>query len=164
MNRSDVLLTECMRLGMNVRGDVPVDQIETILETATIPVRIACMTPGEKLWMLSLWFLYRDGKLHCATSKQADVIRYLTANEHVAFEISTNDPPYSGVRGNGETSIADDPNKELLRTLLERYLGSTKTPLARRLLSDDREEVTISIEPSVVFGWDYSDRMSGTSD
>lgn len=43
--------------------------------------------------MLSLWFKYRDGNLHCATSKGADVVWYLDHDEHVAFEVSTDAPP-----------------------------------------------------------------------
>lgn len=144
---------------MQIRGDLELAAIEDFLTAQTIPIRIACHTPGEELWMLSLWFLYRDGLLQCATSKQADVVRYLDHDDGVAFEISTNEPPYRGVRGRGTASVHDDPEKALLRELLDRYLGGTDSSLGNRLLSEKREEVAIRIDPAVVFGWDFSERM-----
>lgn len=146
---------------MEVRGSLDRDEIESFLESATIPVRIACRTPSEHLWMLSLWFRYRNGHLQCATARHADVVAYLEHDRRVAFEISTNDPPYRGVRGRGSASISDDPEKALLRELLERYLGDTDTPTGRRLLSDERDEVTITVDPELVYGWDFTERMQG---
>ena len=144
---------------MHVRGDLDRGEIEQLLDDLTVPVRIACRTPGDHPWMLSLWFRYRDERLLCATAKRADVVRYLEYDDQVAFEVSTNDPPYKGVRGRGRATVRDDPEKALLRELLHQYLGSTETPLGNRLLREDREEVTISIDPAVVFGWDFTERM-----
>ena len=145
---------------MNIRGDLDRATIEQFLHEHTIPVRIACRTAGDRPWMLSLWYRYRDGGLECATWKQADVVRYLEHDDQVAFEVSTNDPPYRGVRGRGNATVQDDPEKALLRDLLERYLGETDTRLGNRLLQEDREEVTIRIDPAVVFGWDFTERMT----
>ena len=101
-----------------------------------------------------------DWRLRCATSATADVVSFLEGDPGVAFEISTNDPPYTGVRGRGTASIDHDSGTETLRALLERYLGDTESELARELLDDEREEVTITVEPAVVYGWDFSDRMA----
>ena len=145
---------------MRIRGSLTREDVESLLEEAVIPLRIACQTPAANLWMLSLWFRYRDGRLLCATSADADVVSYLEHDDRLAFEVSTNDPPYRGVRGHGRATITPDPGKDLLRELADRYLGSVETPLARRLLSGDREEVTIEIEPAVVYGWDFTERMA----
>jgi nitroimidazol reductase NimA-like FMN-containing flavoprotein (pyridoxamine 5'-phosphate oxidase superfamily) len=138
------------------------DQSETeaFLDSATVPLRLSCHARSDSLWMLSLWFLYRDGAFWCATSASADVVTYLGSDDRVAFEISTNDPPYKGVRGNGTATVDADPEKTLLRELLERYLGGTDSELAGRLLSPDREEVTIRIEPKRLYTWDFTDRMA----
>ncbi|MFC4988156.1 pyridoxamine 5'-phosphate oxidase family protein [Saliphagus infecundisoli] len=146
---------------MNVRGTLEPDEVETFLEETTVPVRLSCRTPGGRLWMVSLWFRFREGVLECATSADADVVSFLAADSHVAFEVSTNDPPYRGVRGNGTATISPDPEKEVLGDLLERYLGTTESDLADRLLDPDRREVRIEIEPETVAGWDYTDRMGG---
>lgn len=163
---------------MDVRGSRSQDEIERFLTEQTVPVRVSCRTPsadrnGESdtddarpelstgpLWMLSLWYRYEDGAIRCSTAESADVVRYLRRDPGVAFEISTNEPPYRGVRGNGTAEIDHDPDKELLRNLLDRYLGTTDSQLARRLLDEKRSEVTITIAPNVVYGWDYTDQMS----
>jgi nitroimidazol reductase NimA-like FMN-containing flavoprotein (pyridoxamine 5'-phosphate oxidase superfamily) len=134
--------------------------VAAYLDAARIPVRIATRTPGGGLWMLSLWFRREDDALLCATSASADVVAYLDADPEVAFEVSDNDPPYRGVRGNGTATVTPDPEKDVLRSLLDRYLGGTDTPLGRRLLGGDREEVQIRIDPERIHSWDYSDRMA----
>jgi nitroimidazol reductase NimA-like FMN-containing flavoprotein (pyridoxamine 5'-phosphate oxidase superfamily) len=130
------------------------------LEDATVPVRLACRTPNGGLWMLSLWFRYDDGAVHCATSADADVVSYLEANPSIAFEISDNEPPYRGVRGAGTATIDPDEDRELLLSLFERYLGGTDNALADRLLVEDREEVHVRVDPTKCYTWDFSDRMS----
>lgn len=131
------------------------------LAEAAIPLRLACRTPAGRLWQVALWFRYRDGRFECATSADADVVGFLRAEPGVAFDVSTNEPPYRGVRGYGTAAIDPEGGKELLATLLERYLGGTDSPLARRLLSDDREEVRVEVDPERVHAWDYSARMAG---
>ncbi|MFC7232915.1 pyridoxamine 5'-phosphate oxidase family protein [Saliphagus sp. GCM10025308] len=145
---------------MKIRGSLSRAEIDDYLDEETIPLRLACHTPADRLWMLSLWFQYRDGVLQCATGADADVVRYLEHDSSVAFEVSTNDPPYAGVRGSGTATIDPNPQKAVLRELLERYLGGTDSKLARSLLEKDRNEVTITVDPDVVYGWDFSERMA----
>lgn len=144
----------------SVRGSWSEDRLATFLESAVQPLRLACQTPTDRLWLVTLWFVYRDGAFLCATSRNADIVEFLEADPHVAFEVSTNDLPYRGVRGNGTVHVAADPEKALLTDLLERYMGGTDSPLAEQLLAADREEVRLTIEPDILTTWDYSDRMS----
>lgn len=144
-----------------VRGPWSRSELETFLAETPVPLRLACRTPNGRLWQVSLWVAYRDGLFCCATGRGADIVAFLEADPDVAFEVSTNEPPYRGVRGNGSATIAPDPEKALLRDLLERYLGGTDSALADRLLAADREEVRIEIEPDRLVTWDYSDRMPG---
>lgn len=137
--------------------------VEAFLDDATVPIRLACHRGGDDLWMVSLWFHY-DGAFHCATGADADVVGWLREDDHVAFEVSTNDAPYRGVRGNGTVELARDDDKELLRSLMERYLGSTDHGLGKKLLRDDREEVHLTLRPERVYSWDFSGRMPGRDD
>lgn len=134
-------------------------EVAAFLETATVPIRLACHTPAGGLWMLSLWYRYADGTISCATGADAEVVTYLREDADVAFEVSVNEPPYRGVRGAGTARIEPDTDKQLLRSLLERYLGGTDSVLAKRLLSPDRSEVRILIDPSRLYSWDFSGRM-----
>jgi hypothetical protein len=140
------------------------EAVADFLADATIPVRLACRTPSGRLWQVALWFRHRDGRLACATSAEADLVGFLREHPGVAFDVSTNEPPYRGVRGYGTTAVEPDPGKALLRDLLERYLGGTDSALADRLLADDREEVRVYVEPERVHSWDYSERMAGAVD
>ncbi len=133
--------------------------VEAFLQEATIPVRLATRRPDGSLWPVTLWYRYRDGALECATGSNAAVVRFLRREPAVGFDISTNDVPYRGIRGTGTVEIAPDEDKAVLRALIERYLGDTDSPLATRLLDDDREEVRIRIEPREIYSWDYSERM-----
>jgi nitroimidazol reductase NimA-like FMN-containing flavoprotein (pyridoxamine 5'-phosphate oxidase superfamily) len=148
-------------------GPWSADETATFLRESTVPVRLACRTPADRLWMLSLWYEWVEGddgpELCCATSASADVVGFLRANDDVAFEVSTNDPPYRGVRGRGTATIEPDEEKTLLRTLLERYLGGTENELATFLLDADREEVRIRVTPARLHSWDYTDRMRDVS-
>lgn len=144
---------------VTVTGAWSRDEVERFLRSATVPLRLGCRRPDGDPWMLSLWYRYVDGVFECATSASADVVGFLDHDPAVAFEISTNDPPYKGVRGNGRVTVAPDDEKEVLRALLDRYLDGTDSPLAERLLSPDRREVTITIHPDRLHTWDYSHRM-----
>lgn len=139
------------------------DGVAEFLGRTTVPVRLGCRTPADRPWIVSLWYEYRDGELVCATARDAAVVGYLEHDSEVAFEVSTNDPPYRGVRGNGTARIEPDDGLAVLRALLERYLGGTDSALADRLLTDDRDEVAIRIEPAKVYSWDFSGRMRDVS-
>jgi len=135
-------------------------EMTAFLDAETVPIRVACRTPAGGLWMLSLWYRYRDGRFEMATSASADVVRYLEADDGVAFEVSVNDPPYCGVRGAGTATVTPDEDKALLEDLFERYLGGTDNELASKLLREDREEVRIALDPTTLYTWDYGDRMA----
>ena len=134
-------------------------EAETFLDAAVVPLRLGCHNPGGGLWMLSLWYRYEDGEIQCATSKDADVVRFLRENDDVCFEVSTNRPPYMGVRGAGEAAIDGGRGKPTLRALVDRYLGTMEAEMAQWLLRDEREEVAISIEPDRLYTWDFTPRM-----
>lgn len=111
------------------------------------------------MWIVTLWFRYRDGFLECATQDSSALVRFLAHDAEVAFDISTNQIPYRGIRGTGTATVSPDSEKEVLRDLTRRYLGETDSSLAKWLLSEQRSEVSIQIEIREVYSWDYSDRM-----
>lgn len=149
---------------VRVTGAWSRSEAEAFLETTTVPIRLACHTPAGGLWMLSLWYRYDEGTIACATSADAEIVRYLRHDPGVAFEVSVNQPPYRGVRGAGTARIEPDSEKTLLRALFDRYLGGTDSELAETLLAEEREEVRILIDPERLYSWDFSDRMPAADD
>lgn len=133
--------------------------IETYLESIRIPLRLACTTESGWPMAVSLWFKHQNGHLICATQKSAKVVSYLKNNRRCAFEIAGDLPPYCGVRGQAIAEIDEKIGAEILEELLERYLGSTDSALARNLLTKRNDEVAIILKPVNLFTWDFSNRM-----
>ena len=147
---------------VTLTGDLSRDEVDALLDETTVPVRIACHTTDGYPWIVTLWYVRRGDDLYCATSANAQVVEYLRSDSYVAFDVSTNDPPYRGVRGHGNTTLKADPDKALLRELVERYLGDADSRLARRLLSPERDEVRVRVSPERLHAWDYTERMRGS--
>jgi nitroimidazol reductase NimA-like FMN-containing flavoprotein (pyridoxamine 5'-phosphate oxidase superfamily) len=134
-------------------------QLEDFLQDSRLPIRIATQREDGSLWIVALWYRYQNGSFECATGATSQLVRFLDRDSKVAFDISTNHPPYRGVRGNGTTTISSDKPKTTLRALIEQYLGDTQSDLAKWLLSDERDEVRIQIHPNQIYSWDYANRM-----
>ena len=131
-------------------------QLEEFLDEASIPIRLAVHRGDGSLWMVALWYRYQNGAFECATPADAAVVTFLRSDSAVAFDISTNDPPYRGVRGHGSASLSPYEGQETLRAVIDRFVGEKTSPLAEQLLIDVDEVVRIRIQPLEMFSWDYS--------
>lgn len=136
------------------------DEVATFLQGVTIPIRIATRRADGSIWPVTVWYRYRDGQFECATHADSALVGLVKGEPDVGFDVSTNDVPYSGVRGNGRVTVSSEGAHEVLRDLVERYLGGTDSSLARGLLDADREEVLLRIDPAEIYSWDYGDRMA----
>lgn len=144
----------------NFTGAWTADEVTSFLQETTVPIRIATRRSDGSLWPVTVWYRYRDGVFECATQESADLVSILKKNKTVGIDVSTNDVPYSGVRGTGTATISRDGGRDVLSDLVQRYLGGTDSSLAERLLTEDREEVLIRIDPDEIYSWDYSDQMN----
>ena len=149
---------------MEYQGQWDKTEVADFLEESTIPIRLSFISSDDKPWMLSLWYQFQDGELICATEKNANVVQHLTERPYCAFEISTNEAPYKGVRGKGDVTIEPDEEFQQLRQLVDRYIGTEETSFREWLLGRDVEEVKIRIQPEKIYSWDYSDRMKELSE
>lgn len=136
------------------------ERIEAHLRETAIPLRLACATPSGHPQLLSLWYLWRDGALWCATSPGARVVRLVERDPRCGFEVAADAPPYRGVRGRGSATLYRTRGAEVLGALLDRYQGGRDTKLARWLLARAASEVAIRIEPLALASWDFSARMT----
>jgi len=141
------------------RGAWSEDEVESFLHETTVPIRIATRRSDGSLWPVTVWYRYRDGVFECATQAGAALVTILRNEPGVGFDVSTNEVPYRGIRGSGVATVSRDGGSDVLRELVERYLGGTDSSLARYLLSDDRDEVRIRIDPREIYSWDYTERM-----
>ena len=139
-------------------GPWGVEAIERHLRDMVIPVRIATMGASGPL-VQSLWFVYADDALWCATQADAVIVRRLVADPRCGFEVAPDEPPYRGGRGNGRATIVPEAAGEILPTLIARYLGPTPTGLGEGLMSRIDSEVAVRIDDLAVSSWDFSARM-----
>lgn len=134
--------------------------LEQYLTRAEIPLRLSCISNTGWPVVLSLWYLYEDGHLFCATPQVAKVVSYVMEEPRCAFEIASDRPPYCGVRGRALATIEPDRGLEILERLLVRYMGGTDNELAQRLLGRSQAEVAIRLTPQSHHTWNFSERMA----
>lgn len=133
---------------------------EDFLRAAAIPLRLTCLRRDGWPLVLSLWFLYDEGALYCATGSGAHVVRYLRDDPRCGFEIASDHPPYCGVRGRALAEIRPAEGDVILRRLLQRYIHDLDHPLARSLLARVDDEVALRLEPQSLHVWNFSTRMT----
>jgi hypothetical protein len=138
-------------------GPWTADEVRGHLADARIPLRLA--SSGTFPLVQSLWFVFDDDALWCATQADSVVARRLARDDHCGFEVCADQPPYRGVRGTGRARIVPAAAADVLPQLIARYVGDEPTPLSQWLLSRLDTEVAIRVGDLTVTSWDYSGRM-----
>ncbi len=133
--------------------------LANFIEASRTPLRIACNTSQGFPLIVPLWFLFDQQAFWCVTHKDAKLLKHLQKDQRVGFEIANNEPPYAGARGHGVVQLIPEKGAELLPKLLARYRIREESRLARWLISRAEDEVAIRLDPHVINGWDYGQRM-----
>lgn len=128
-----------------------------------IPLRLACVAETGWPLVLSLWYIFEEDSLWCATRQGARLVSDLRRNQRCGWEIASDSMPYCGLRGQAEAFIVTERGPEILERLLLRYLGTLEAPLAHRLRGRAEPEVAIHLQPVTLAAWNYARRMPGTS-
>lgn len=144
---------------MKIRGPWDIATAERWLQQCEIPIRLACTGKDGFPRVVSVWFKYSDGEFLSVSHRDSSLVKLLGASPKVGFEVSPNEPPYHGVRGQGLATLGSEGAGDVLRSVIERYLGDGNSALAQWLLSREDEEVLIRVRPERFFSWDYRDRM-----
>jgi nitroimidazol reductase NimA-like FMN-containing flavoprotein (pyridoxamine 5'-phosphate oxidase superfamily) len=134
-------------------------EIGQFLATAEIPVRLACLGSGGAPLLCSLWFLWDEDAIWCATPRGARLATLLAKDPRCAFEIAGDLMPYRGVRGQGLARLSRADGPAVLLRLIDRYLHTRESAFARWLISRQTDEVAVRIEPEWLTAWDFSARM-----
>ncbi len=134
--------------------------VETFLRELKIPLRLSCVSETGWPTVLSLWYLFEEGSIFCATPENARVVSFLRAEPRCSFEVASDQPPYCGVRGKAIAVIDRGRGVEILERLLLRYMGGMDNALAKQLLGRSEPEVAIRLEPQTFYTWDFTSRMA----
>jgi nitroimidazol reductase NimA-like FMN-containing flavoprotein (pyridoxamine 5'-phosphate oxidase superfamily) len=146
---------------MHSKGPWSAAEIDRFLSVWRIPARLAVNGASGHPVLASLWFAHQDGTLWCATQRDSSIAASLTRDPRCAFEIAPEARPYHGVRGQALASLHEDRGEEILRRLIERYLGDATSRFAGWLLRRAKSETAIALSPLTISSWDYRKRMGG---
>jgi nitroimidazol reductase NimA-like FMN-containing flavoprotein (pyridoxamine 5'-phosphate oxidase superfamily) len=72
------------------------------LVNLVVPLRLTCVTSTGWPMIVPLWFIFLNDRFYRATPENAKIIRYIKKDPKCAFDISTENPPYRGIRGQGK--------------------------------------------------------------
>jgi hypothetical protein len=143
---------------IEVSGPWDYAKTSTFLSQIEIPIRVASSGSRGPI-VQSLWFDFDEDALWCATQASSILVKRLTANNEIGFEVSGDIAPYSGVRGTGVASIHPELAGEVLQRLIKKYQGEDETDFSRWLLSRLDKEVAIKITALTLVSWDFTGRM-----
>ncbi len=133
-------------------------EVERFLLDSRVPLRLSFESRNGPI-IVPLWFAYRSSRLISCSPEDSMLVRSLHASPVVAFDVSTNDLPYRGIRGRGRATCTATADNTQLEALLTRYVGNTEGRLAQWLLNRSGRESIIVIEPVWLTSWDFSERM-----
>lgn len=150
-------------MNIDISGPWQRRQIDQYLAATRLPFRLACVGEDGFPRVVSVWYRYADGVFYCATHRDSHLARLLARNPRVGFEVSTNEPPYHGVRGQGLAELQEAGGADTLRELIDRYLGDSNVSLGRWLMSRAEEELLLRVEVQRFYSWDYRKRMESVA-
>lgn len=134
-------------------------ELAAFLQRSRAPLRLACNGGSGCPVLASLWYLEDAGRLWCASPTSARVVELLRADPRCAFEVSEQEAPYHGMRGQGVAELDEDAGAEVLERLIRRYLADPASDFANWLRNRAEHEVAIAIQPERIVTWDFEARM-----
>lgn len=142
-----------------VKGPLDGRGVAAFLDESVFPLRLGVVARSGWPLVVSLWFVRDGNTIVCATQASSPLVAALEGEGRCAFEVAGCSPPYRGVRGRARVAVERDVDLEVLRTLVERYLGSTDSGFAAWLLGRPSPEVVLRLSPVELSSWDYRKRM-----
>jgi PPOX class probable F420-dependent enzyme len=136
------------------------DEAEKFLESK-LTLQLATTDEKGEPNIQPVWFYYDkdEGKLLIITSKVAKKTQNLRNRPTIYFSIDDANPPYKGVKGKGNATIVEDPNRIVPQAerISMKYLGTLDHPAAKEMIdrSKNKEGVLVEISPMFFSTWDF---------
>ena len=104
-----------------------------------------------------VWFYYENEMLFIATDTDGAKARSLRKNPHVYFVVDVAQGPPRGVRGKGTARVSDDHAyaTEVTRKCAEKYLGTTESEIAKKIIESGSDSSVIEVIPSFIATWKF---------
>jgi PPOX class probable F420-dependent enzyme len=139
------------------------DEAEKFLESK-LTLQLATTDEKGEPNIQPVWFYYDkdEGKLLIITSKVAKKTQNLRNRPIIYFSIDDANPPYKGVKGKGNATIVEDPNRIVPQAekISIKYLGTLDHPAAKEMAdrSKNGEGILVEISPKFFSTWDFGKR------
>ena len=124
--------TEDKKMSKSLKGPWSETQIDDFLRESVFPLRLASTAADGYPRVVAVWFYYEQGKFFCVSHRDSQLVALLRANAKVGFEVSPNQPPYCGVRGQGIVTLLEEGNangnsiSQLIPLLVGRIITNPK--------------------------------------
>lgn len=104
-----------------------------------------------------VWFYYENEMLFVATDTEGQKARSLRKNPSVYFVVDIVQGPPRGVRGKGIARISDDHAyaTEVTKKCVAKYLGTTESDTAKRVIEMGKESSVVEIIPKYIATWKF---------
>jgi PPOX class probable F420-dependent enzyme len=140
------------------------EEAERFLESK-LNLQIATIDEKVEPNIQPVWFYYdkEEEKLLILTSKLAKKTQNLRNRPTIYFSIDDENSPYKGVKGKGNATIVEDPNRIVPQAekISMKYLGTLDHPVAKEMAdrSKSGEGVLVEISPKFFSTWDFGKRQ-----
>ncbi|MFL6487008.1 MAG: pyridoxamine 5'-phosphate oxidase family protein [Nitrososphaera sp.] len=135
-------------------------ETERFLESK-LNLQIATVDEKGEPNIQAIWFCYNkdEVKLLIITSKVAKKTQNLNNRPTIYFSIDDENLLYKGVKGKGNATIVEDPNRIVIQAakISMKYLGTLDHPAAKEMADRSKrgEGVLVEISPKFFSTWDF---------
>ncbi len=130
-------------------------EVREFLASAIWPGVLSTLSPAGAPITSAVWFALLGDEIVISTPAARPKARNARLDPRVSFIVDTRERPYRGVAIEGTATVIEDPEKQSMRTIAERYLGPVLPPaMEERIAATDR--VMLRITPSRVRPWGFA--------
>ncbi|MBK7328696.1 MAG: PPOX class F420-dependent oxidoreductase [Dehalococcoidia bacterium] len=130
-------------------------EVRAFLEEAKWPGVLSTLGPNGAPITSAVWFALVGDDIVISTPASRPKARNARLDARVSFIVDTKERPYKGVAIEGKAAVIDDPARQSMRTIAERYLGPALPPaMEERIAATER--VMLKITPSRIRPWGFA--------
>lgn len=130
-------------------------EVRAFLEEAKWPGVLSTLGPNGAPITSAVWFALVGDDIVISTPASRPKARNARLDARVSFIVDTKERPYKGVAIEGTAAVIDDPARQSMRTIAERYLGTVLPPaMEERIAATER--VMLKITPSRIRPWGFA--------
>ncbi len=127
-------------------------EVREFLMAAKWPGVLSTLSPSGAPITSAVWFGMVDDDIIISTPAARPKARNARLDPRVSFVVDTKERPYRGVAIEGEAVVIEDPDRSMMRSIAERYLGPVLPPeMEQRIAGVDR--ALIRIKPTRIRPW-----------